>query len=376
MPISIPLGRVFGIPIGIHYSWFVIAALITLSLSARFAATQPAWDPTLVWAVAVATAVLFFASIVLHELAHALVARANQLPVRSITLFALGGVAQIEKEATTAGREFWMAIAGPLMSVAIGLLCLAGARQFGWTLQHEVSGVLPAMLGWLGYINVALAVFNLIPGYPLDGGRVLRAFLWRVSGDANKATRQAARTGQLVAFAFIFIGLFEAFAGAGMGGLWLALIGWFLLQASRANYARVELLHLLRDVRVADVMSREQRTIEADATLQQLVDDFLRSGRHYALVADGEDALVGLVTLSDVRRVDRADWDRTAVASVMRPLDAVRTVSPETPASDALEILTREDVNQLPVLDRRQVLGVLTRQQLQQAIRTQSEVEA
>jgi Zn-dependent protease len=376
MPISIPLGRVFGIPIGIHYSWFVIAALITLSLSARFAATQPAWDPTLVWAVAVATAVLFFASIVLHELAHALVARANQLPVRSITLFALGGVAQIEKEATTAGREFWMAIAGPLMSVAIGLLCLAGARQFGWTLQHEVSGVLPAMLGWLGYINVALAVFNLIPGYPLDGGRVLRAFLWRVSGDANKATRQAARTGQLVAFAFIFIGLFEAFAGAGMGGLWLALIGWFLLQASRANYARVELLHLLRDVRVADVMSREQRTIEADATLQQLVDDFLHSGRHYALVADGEDALVGLVTLSDVRRVDRADWDRTAVASVMRPLDAVRTVSPETPASDALEILTREDVNQLPVLDRRQVLGVLTRQQLQQAIRTQSEVEA
>jgi CBS domain-containing protein len=269
-----------------------------------------------------------------------------------------------------------MAIAGPLMSVAIGLLCLAGARQFGWTLQHEVSGVLPAMLGWLGYINVALAVFNLIPGYPLDGGRVLRAFLWRVSGDANKATRQAARTGQLVAFAFIFIGLFEAFAGAGMGGLWLALIGWFLLQASRANYARVELLHLLRDVRVADVMSREQRTIEADATLQQLVDDFLHSGRHYALVADGEDALVGLVTLSDVRRVDRADWDRTAVASVMRPLDAVRTVSPETPASDALEILTREDVNQLPVLDRRQVLGVLTRQQLQQAIRTQSEVEA
>ena len=376
MPISIPLGRVFGIPIGIHYSWFVIAALITLSLSARFAATQPTWDPTLVWAVAMTTAVLFFASIVLHELAHALVARANQLPVRSITLFALGGVAQIEKEAATAGREFWMAIAGPLMSVVIGLLCLGGARQFGWTLQHEVSGVLPAMLGWLGYINVALAVFNLIPGYPLDGGRVLRAFLWRVSGDANKATRQAARTGQLVAFAFIFIGLFEAFAGAEMGGLWLALIGWFLLQASRANYVRVEMLQHLRDVRVADVMSREQRTVEADATLQQLVGDFLRSGRHYALVADGEDALVGLVTLSDVRRVDRADWDRTAVASVMRPLDAVRTVSPETPASDALEILMREDVNQLPVLDRRQVLGVLTRQQLQQAIRTQSEVEA
>jgi Zn-dependent protease/CBS domain-containing protein len=375
MPISISLGRLFGIPIGIHYSWFIIAALITLSLAERFTATQPGWTPALLWTVALTTAVLFFASIVLHELGHALVARASQLPVRSITLFALGGVAHIEKEAPTAGREFWMAIAGPLVSVAIGLVCLLGAGQFGWTIQNEVPGVLPAMLGWLGYINIALAVFNLIPGFPLDGGRVLRACLWRLSGDADKATRQAARTGQAVAFGFIFIGLFEAFTGAGIGGLWLALIGWFLLQASQANYARVEVLQHLRDVRVVDVMSREQPTMAAQATIQDLVNDLLDSGRRYSLVTD-HDMVVGLVTLTDVRKVNRADWTSSPVASVMRPLDTVRTVSPETPASDALEILTREDVNQLPVFDHRQLLGVLTRQQLQQVIRAHSEVQA
>ena len=214
------------------------------------------------------------------------------------------------------------------MSVAIGLACLVGAGQFGWTLQTEqATGILPAMLGWLGYINIALAVFNLIPGYPLDGGRVLRSFLWRVSGDANKATRQAARTGQAVAFGFIFIGLFEAFAGAGFGGLWLALIGWFLLQASRANYARVEVLQHLRDVRVADVMSHEQPTVASRAPLQTLVDDLVRSGRRYSLVAD-DGAVVGLVTLTDVRRIDRDRWPTAEVASVMRPLETVRTVSP------------------------------------------------
>ena len=374
MPISIPLGRLFGIPIGIHYSWFVIAALITLSLGGRFSATQPTWTPTLIWIVSTATAVLFFASIVLHELAHALVARASQLPVRSITLFALGGVAQIEKEATTAGREFWMAIAGPLMSVALGLSCLTVAGQLGWTLQGEVSGVLPAMLGWLGYINIALAVFNLIPGYPLDGGRVLRALLWRVYGDADKATRQAARAGQIVAVAFIIVGLLETFAGAGLGGLWLALIGWFLLQASRANYLRVEVLRHLRDVRVADVMTRDQRGVNARASAQDLVEDLLRAGRHYSLVTDDQGAVVGLVTLGDVRRLDRDQWSNTPVGELMRPLETVRTVTPETPASDALEILAREDVNQLPVFEQRRLLGVLTRQQLQQVIRAHSEV--
>jgi Zn-dependent protease/CBS domain-containing protein len=376
MPISISLGRLFGIPVGLHYSWLVIAALITLSLAGRFTATQPGWSTTVVWAAALATAVLFFASILLHELGHAVVARANQLPVRSITLFALGGVAQIEKEAASAGAEFRMAIAGPIVSVLLGTVCLLGASTYGWSLGDEASGVLPAMLGWLGYINLALATFNLIPGYPLDGGRVLRAALWRLSGDADKATRQAARTGQVVAMAFIGIGLFEALAGAGFSGLWLALIGWFLLQASRANYARVVVMSHLRDVRVGDVMTHAEPLVAADTRLETLVADFLRSGRRYSMVTDESGEVVGLVTLADIRHVDREEWAGRDVATVMRPLEQVRTVSPETPASDAFEILAREDVSALPVFDHRRLLGVLTRQRLLQLIRAHSEIRA
>src|SRR5437762_8326735 len=228
MKAQIKLFKIFGIQIGLHYSWLLIAVLVVFSLAGQFAFTNPQWGSTVIWGVAILTALLFFAAIVVHELSHAAVAKARGLPVRSITLFALGGVAQIEKEASDAKTEFWMGIAGPITSALIGLICLGIAAGLGWnpSFHHQSPGA--AMLGWLGVINLALAVFNMVPGFPLDGGRVLRATIWWITGNASRATRIATAVGQLVAFVFIIFGLFRFFNGAGFGGLWLTFIGWFL----------------------------------------------------------------------------------------------------------------------------------------------------
>src|SRR5262252_1718468 len=226
---------------------------MVFSLSAQFHSSNPSWGDGVTLALAVATAILFFISLLLHELAHSLVATSNGLPVREITLFALGGVSQIEKNPTSARLEFWMAFVGPLTSAVIGGICLLAARALG----GATSDPWMAMLLWLGYINLMLAAFNLIPGYPLDGGRVLRAIIWWNTGDADRSTRAAAKVGQAVALAFIALGIFRFFGGAGVGGLWIAFIGWFLLQAARESYVQVGLAHVLKGVRVADVMTRD-----------------------------------------------------------------------------------------------------------------------
>ena len=245
---QIKLGRIFGIEIGLHYSWFLIALLIVFSLSSEFRTSNPQWDAGVILSLAVVTALLFFVSLLLHELAHSIVAASSGLPVKEITLFALGGVSQIEKNPTSARLEFWMAFVGPLTSAVIGGICLLVARAVG----GASSDPWMAMLLWLGYINLSLAAFNLIPGYPLDGGRVLRAIIWWKTGDADRSTRAAAKAGQAVALAFIAFGIFRFFGGAGVGGLWIAFIGWFLLQAARESYVQVGLAHALEGVRVAD----------------------------------------------------------------------------------------------------------------------------
>ena len=236
MQAQVKLGRISGIAIGLHYSWFIIALLIVLSLAAHFHVVNPHWSDTVVWGAAIVTGVFFFLALLLHELAHSLLAKARGLRVREITLFALGGVSQIETEASDAKTEFWIAIAGPITSFVIGFLLLGIAYLAGWRFRIEPTTPVLAVLLWLGYINVALAVFNMIPGYPLDGGRVLRAAIWAVTHNADRATRWASQVGQTVAFMVILLGLFQFFTQHGnFGGLWLAFIGWFLLDAARTS---------------------------------------------------------------------------------------------------------------------------------------------
>ena len=216
---QIKLGRIGGIEIGLHYSWFVIALLIAFSLAAHFRSINPVWSPVSIWAAALITCVLFFVTLLLHELAHSLVARSRGLTVRAITLFALGGVSQIESEAPDAKSEFWIAIVGPLTSFLIGVLCIGLAAALGWTPGREPRTPVPAVLVWLGYINVGLAAFNMIPGYPLDGGRVLRAIAWWITHSMERATRIAATSGQVVAFLITVYGIYRFFVGASFGGL-------------------------------------------------------------------------------------------------------------------------------------------------------------
>jgi len=374
MQAQIKLGRIFGIAIGLHYSWLILALLVVLSLAGQFRAVNPMWGAPVIWIIAIITALLFFASILLHELSHAAVAKARGLPVSSITLFALGGVALIEKESADAATEFWMGIVGPITSFLIGVVCLSLAWTTGWTPPAVPPSPLPAMLMWLGYINIALAVFNLIPGFPLDGGRVLRAIVWWITGDATRATRTAALVGQFVAFSFIVLGLFRFFGGEGFGGLWMTLIGWFLLDAARASYAQVEMTESLNGVHVQEVMALDCPVVDANSNIQTFVDEhLLRSGRR-CFVVEEQGRLVGLITPHEVKGIERALWPITTLDKAMRPLNQLHAVGPDTPITEALAVMGREDVNQLPVVSDGHLAGIISRGNIMRVLRTRSEL--
>jgi CBS domain-containing protein len=240
----------------------------------------------------------------------------------------------------------------------------AAARLGGWQPGSEAESAVVAVLLWLGYINLALAAFNMIPGYPLDGGRVLRAAVWWITGKAARATRIASRVGQGVGFLFILFGLFRFFVGANFGALWLAFIGWFLLDAARGSYVQVEVMSDLRGRNVGDIMERDCETVDGFLSLRDFVDQhLLHSASRCFAVRQGEH-LAGLVTPSEVRKVDRANWEQTSVQSVMRRLSSLRAVSPETPALQALELMARENLNQLVVVAEGKLQGIFSRSQV------------
>lgn len=368
MKSSIRFGRLFGIEIGAHVSWLIIVTLVTLSLAGHFDATQPAWTPTMRWAAALITSTLFFVSVVVHELAHSLVARRYGIPVREITLFLFGGVSQIESEAKRPAQEVWIAIVGPLSSAALagallGVHVLAGARTF-----------VGAVAGWLASINLALAIFNLLPAFPLDGGRVMRGVLWWRTGDQRRATRVAAGAGRLLAIGLILFGIWMFFQpGRGFSGLWMAFIGWFLLDAARAGAAQVEMRHALRGVTAADLMTRDVPQVPGELPLERFVNEhMLPTGRRCFLVTEGG-RVRGLVTAADLRAVEREQWAQRTVADVMQPFDRLRWVGPGTDAVRLLEIMGGGEVNQLPVMSDGRLEGIVSREHLLRMLTTRME---
>ncbi len=374
MKSSIRLGRLFGIEVGLHFSWFLIALLITMSLTAQFQQSHPEWGPGVIWTTALMTALLFFAALLAHELSHALVAKSRGLTTRAITLFALGGVAQIEKEPEDPKTEFWVGIVGPLSSAVIGIVSLGLAWAAGWKIGSVPETPLLSMLVWLGYINLTLAAFNMIPGFPLDGGRILRAIIWWSTHNGMRATQLAARIGQLVALCFIALGIFRFFAGAGFGGLWIAFIGWFLMQAASSSYTTVTLTSNLKDVRVSDVMTRDCEVVDGNLNVQTFVEDhLLRSGRR-CFVVEQNGQIIGLVTPHEVKNLEKQRWPYTTLYDVMRPLDQVHTVTPSTPVMEALETMGRDDVNQLPVVSGNHLDGIVTRANVIQFLQTRAEL--
>lgn len=374
MKAQIKLARVFGVELGLHYSWLVIAVLIAFSLASHFHGIHPEWSDAVVWSASIITAVLFFLGLFAHELSHALVAKARGIPVHRITLFALGGMAQIEKEPGSASAEFWMGIIGPITSLVIGGILLLIAKGLGWTPGVPEATPSLAVLVWLGYINVALAAFNMIPGFPLDGGRVLRAIIWAITKRADRSTQIAAGIGQFVGVAFIFYGVFEFFRGAGFNGLWLAFIGWFLLSAANASNLQVKATRALAGVSVSQVMSPDCGTVESNISLQDFVDHFLlNTGRRCFVVVDNGRPL-GLITPGEVRQVARESWPQTSVQAAMKPLKNLHSVAPETPAMQAMEMMAREDVNQLPVVSDGHLEGIVSRAHVLQLLQARAEL--
>jgi len=371
---SIRLGRLFGIEVGLHYSWFLIALLITMSLGSQFQESHKEWGTNVIWSLSILTALLFFVTLLAHELSHALVARTRGLTTKAITLFALGGVAQIEKEPEDAKTEFLVGIVGPLSSAVIGALSLAIAWALGWHMGAAPETPLHAMFVWLGYINLSLAAFNMIPGYPLDGGRILRSIFWLASRDPLRATQRAATVGKVIALLFIAFGIFRFFGGAGFGGLWIAFIGWFLMQAAAASYSSVALTEGLKGVQVRDIMTNDCVALDGNMNVEQFVEEYLlRSGRR-CFVVEQNGEIAGLVTPHEVKELERPRWPYMTLSDVMRPLDDIHTVTPATPVMEALETMGRDDVNQLPVLSGKHLDGIITRANVVQFLHTRAEL--
>lgn len=369
MEANIKLGRILGIPVGLHVSWFLIFGLVTWSLAVGyFPAEYPSLPRSAYWLLGAVTSLLFFGSVLVHELSHSVVALRHRIPVRRITLFIFGGVAQIGREPQDAGTEFRVAIAGPLASFG-----MAGLFAGLWWLDRAIP-YLAAPSIWLMRINLILGLFNLIPGFPLDGGRVLRAIIWYFTGNFYRATQVAAFTGQLVAFGFIGIGLLTMLTGNWINGLWLAFIGWFLQNAAAASYAQTSMQKALRGVTVEQVMARECPLVPAGLSLRSLVDDYVLTGGRRCFFVSEENHLRGILTLADITRVPQEAWDRTLLTQVIVPWERTVRVTPEMPLLNALRMMDDAGVNQVPVVLGDELVGMLSREQVLRYIRTRAEL--
>jgi Zn-dependent protease/predicted transcriptional regulator len=360
---GIPLGRIFGIPIYVHPSWFIIFLLITLSLRTQFVSQHPGWTPAQHWTLGIVTSVLFFGSVVFHELCHSMVAMRYRIPVDSISLFVFGGLAKIQREAENAVQEINIAIAGPISS-----LFLAGSF---WLIAHSspADSMVAAASKWLWEINLMLALFNLLPGFPLDGGRILRGIAWGITKDFTRATSIASTSGKFFAYVLILVGIWQALNGNWVGGLWTAFIGWFLLSAAQESYAHVAIRNSLTGVRAQDIMTSDVPTVARDISLEEYVHEVLRTGRRcHVVTAAGKP--VGLVTLHGVRSVPRDEWNNTSIQAVMLPLDRIHSASPDEPALGVLDRMQSEDINQMPVVSEGHIVGMIARDTILRFLQT------
>lgn len=352
------LGRVRGLTLSVHWSVLVIVWLFAWSLASTLPASAPGYPDAVYWGAGLCGAVLFAAGLLAHELAHAVVARRAGIPVPEVTLWLFGGVARLAGEAKTPRDEFRMAAAGPALSLVLSAVFAAVAASLAG------SGAVPLaaeVAAWLAAVNAVLAVFNLLPGAPLDGGRILRAYLWHRRGDPVRAAIGAARAGCVVAYLLIGLGLLEFVLGSVIGGVWLAFIGWFLLTAARAEDAAVRARTALAGVRVGDVMTPDPRTVAESLSVQRFIDEHLLGDRHSAYPVTSHDGTcIGLVTLSQVRAVPPGARAGTRLADIVVPRSRMATAEPDEPLVDVLQRLDRSTGNRIVVMVGDRAVGVVT----------------
>ena len=352
---SFRLFRVFGIDVGVHPSWLLIFGLVTWSLATDyFPFALRERDDATNWLLGVAAAILLFASVLVHELAHSLVAKAQGLEAKSITLFIFGGVSNLGGESPRPRVEFLIAVVGPLSSFVVAGLAWLGA------VAAPARSAPEAVLGYLAIVNGLLGAFNLIPGFPLDGGRVFRSILWQATGSLRRATELAAAAGTLVAYAFFVWGFIRVVNNELLAGIWIAAIGWFLQDAASASVQQVRVESTLRGTTVSQILRPDPTTVQPGTTVSELIEQHLLPDNRRAMpVVDGR--LIGIVTLSDIRKLPPAERATTPVAAVMGGRDGVVTVTPRSTLADALEALGRGDFEQVPVVEDGRVLGLITR---------------
>ncbi len=372
---GIPIGKAFGISLRLHYSWFFIFVLVTWALAAAyFPTTYPDWSLTLKITAGVLTSFLFFASVLVHELMHSVVALRQGIKIQAITLFFLGGVSQMSGETKTAGDEFRMAAAGPFSSLVLGGILLGiyyGVRGISGLPAQFVA----AVAQYLGIINILLGAFNLIPGFPLDGGRVLRSIIWWQTKNMQKATKIASNIGRAIGFLFILGGIWLAFTGNFFNGIWLALIGWFLLTAASASYSQVLIQDMLKGHTAGEVMSRECTSVSPDITVEQLINEHILSSGRRCFPVVSDEHTQGLVTLDSARAVPRDARDATLVKQAMVPFNQIKAVSPDEDLVNVLQLLTENDINQVPVVVGNRVVGMVARDNIINFINTRNELQ-
>lgn len=374
------IGQVFGININIDFSWILVFLLVTGTLALSvFPGLHPEWSVFLNVTVGIIASVLFFASVLAHELAHSLVARARGISVKNITLFLFGGVSDIESEPSSAKAEFLIAIVGPLTSISLGFifLFLAGIISGEGTnvlvLPDQVLsnlGPVTTLLLWLGPVNVLLGIFNLIPGFPLDGGRVLRSLIWALTQNFRQATRFATLGGQVVGWGFIAIGVLMIFGfrvpilGGGLiSGLWLILIGRFLSSLASASYQKTVVEGALNHLKVAKIMQTDLLIIPPETSVAKLVDEFIKK-KEGAFPVMTDSQLKGIVTLQDVSKVPRKAWSKILVSQVMTPVKKLEIVGPDENAAEALNKFAKYNVGQFPVVKNKKLIGILSRRDI------------
>ena len=365
------IGRIAGIRIRVDWTWSIIFVLVTVSLAVGyFPVVLPGLSTGVYWGLGIVSSLLLFASVLAHELAHSIVATRQGLPVESITLFVFGGVSQIQDEPRTAADEFRMAIVGPGTSLVLG-----GIFYGIYLGLLPTSSTAAAVAQYLGVINIALGVFNLLPGFPLDGGRVLRAILWGATGNLRRSTRIASLVGQGFAFLLIFTGIALLFSGSFLAGIWLAFIGWFLNNAAIASYRELLVRQTLEGVPVRRLMTTDVDRVPENLTIEQVIEQHILSGRQHAYPVTDNSRLVGLICLHDIRQVPKEERATRKVAEAMTPYERLQVVSPDDNLAKAVAKLSRGGYEQLPVVDAPQhLVGLLRRRDIINYLHAQSDL--
>lgn len=359
VPSSFKIGTVAGIEIGVHWSWLLIFFFVAWSLADPHGILHqfhPEWGIGRRWIAGSIISAIFFASILLHELSHSLVAKARGIPVKGITLFVFGGVSKLGREAASAREEFQIAVVGPLTSLAIGAFFAVL-----WAALRAPAPAEAAIAAYLAFVNGIIAGFNMLPGFPLDGGRVFRAAIWARTRDLRRATRIAARAGELVAYALMAAGFIQFFLGDLIGGIWMILIGLFLRNASAGSYQETAVEQSLAGVTVHDLTRTDYVGVGPEVTVQQLVDEYILTGRGRVFPVTAGEQLLGVVTLADIQRRPRNQWPGTTVFRVMTPFERLRTTRADEDIAGALRAMEESDIQHLPVVDGSRLLGMIVR---------------